>query len=117
MILITNREESATLVLHMSIMRADFRSLLKRQYKGKKGEYLKAYDYVKKECEDHLKDELEHFKELHLNIVDLEVLTAFISAYLDKLKSVLAEAKADDTDAQVFILTNVQKRCWDLLAA
>lgn len=115
MILLTNKEEAAALTLHMSVMRADFRNLLKRQYKAKKGEYLKAYDYVKSECEKQLDNDLE-YKEQHLNVIDLEVLTAFLNAYVPKLKETLEDANAEDEkDGQVFILTCIQQRCKELL--
>lgn len=121
MILLTNKVEAATLVMHLSIMRSSYRNLLKKQYKDKKDDYLKAYDYVKKECEAQLEQDLE-YKEQHLNIIDLNVLSAFLSAYIDKLSKVLKDAEKvtgmelKEDKEQVFILTNIKERCSELLA-
>lgn len=114
MILLTEKAEASSLILHMSVMRADFRNLLKRKYKMQKGEYLKAYDYIKKECETQIVEDLE-YKEQHLNIVDLRVLHEFLNAYLKKLRDTLKEVKQDE-DEQIFYLESVKKRCEELLA-
>lgn len=121
MILITKKVEAAALALHLSVMRADYRNLLKRQYKSKKDDYLKSYDYVRKECEMQLEQDLE-YKEQHLNIIDLNVLHAFLHAYIDRLQKALKDAEKvagiefKEDDEQVFILANIKKRCSALLA-
>ena len=121
MILLTSKEETAILVLHLSVMRSEYRNLLKKKYKNKKDDYLKAYDYVRKECERQLEQDLE-YKEQHLNIVDLNVLHAFLVAYIDKLSKVLEDAEKvagmelKEDKKQVLILTDIKQRCSELLA-
>ena len=117
MILQVNREETAALTLHMSIMRASFRNLLKKQYKANKDKLLVAYDYVHKTAIELLESDLER-SEMHLNINDLEVLEAFLKAYTAKLEGVLKEAKLNvEDEEQLEILQRIQKKCEDLAAA
>jgi len=120
MILLTSQKDAATLALHLNVMRSDYRNLLKKKYKSQKDDYLKAYDYVKKECEAQIEQDLE-YKEQHLNIVDLNVLYSFLVAYIEKLQKALKDStKAtgvdlSENDEQVIILKDIKQRCNELL--
>lgn len=121
MILLVDNVECATLTLHMSIMRKSYRNLIKVRYKARKGDFLNAYDYVLKECKEVFEREVERY-ELHLNILDAEILKAFLSSYLAKVDAEFSKANIKDKinvldQEQLKILSVLQVKLETMLAA
>lgn len=114
MILQLKNVEAAAITLHMAMMRKSFRNLLKKQYKQQKDDYLTAYDYVLNESKYQLEEKLEIYN-LHLNIVDLEVLTSFLEVYIDKSEKELKKALTGEYREHLNILKNIQNRCSEML--
>lgn len=115
MIVQINKKEIAALTFHMNIMRPSFRNICKKNYKDKLKEYMNSYDYVKFEATNALELEVEEYV-LNLNIVDLNVLRAFLDAYIAKSKAVNEQVKSDDYDEHLELLENVKNKA-DAVAA
>lgn len=119
MILVINKKEGAALTMHMAVMRKSFRNLLKSKYKDKQREYLIAYDYVQNEAQAILELDLESHS-MHLNIIDLTVLEAFLKAYSDKLEQELKSKMNNEQISAIedlSILKDLQQRCEEVMAA
>ena len=114
MILKLQNVDAAAIALHMSLMRGSFRNLLKKQYKEKKDDYLTAYDYVINEAKYQLEEELEEYN-VHLNILDLKVLQAFLQAYIQKSEKELQQAITDEYREHLNVLKDIQNRCSELV--
>ena len=120
MILSLNNQESAALTLHMSIMRKSFRNLLKKAYKEKKTEYLKAFDYVHEESKKGLNSTGNlgfDFYTMNLNIIDLEVLTEFLRAYTNKVNDEMGEHLQEEDKEQLNVLMKLWKKCNKIIEA
>lgn len=114
MILQVNNKDAAALVLHLKITRKNFKNLLKSKYSADRKRYLNAYDYVVAECAEVLEQELDN-KDLHLNIVDLSVLAAFLKAYVSKANEEFEKAKIKDDEGHIQTLQNIQQECERLI--
>lgn len=84
MILIVNKKEIATMVLHMHIMRNPYKNVIKARYKTDKEKMVESYDFILKSVKEALTGDLE-VCDLHLNIRDAEMLNSFLKAYVKKL--------------------------------
>lgn len=113
MILVINEKESATLTLHMSMMRKPFRNLIKARYKARRDDLNKSYDYILQSARNALENEKEA-NEMHFNIIDLEVLCEFLNSYTGKLTNF--ELKGMDLE-QHEIMKELYLRCQELIAA
>lgn len=116
MIVVIDKKEAAALTVHMSVMRPSFRNIVKKNYRGKLREYINSYDYVRNEASMAVEYEVDTYT-LNLNIVDLEVLQAFLRAYIDKSKKINEEAKSDDFQDQLNVLQEILKKCEELKSA
>lgn len=116
MIVVIDKREAAALTFHMNIMRPSFRNILKKKYRNELKEYIASYDYIKSEATN--ATELEKVShELHMNIKDLEILQAFLQAYLYKAQQVNDEAKSDDFQEHLNALTSVKLKSDECLSA
>ena len=115
MILNISNAEAATLTLHMSIMRKNFKKLLKRKYKEHQSYYLQSYNYVVQEAVYVLENELESYQ-VHLNIVDLEVLSEFLHAYVAKTEEEVKKALKPGQEDPLQALKDLCKQCKEQLA-
>lgn len=113
MILFINQKESATLTLHMSMMRKPYRNLIKACYKTRRNDLNKSYDYILATVKNALESQNEG-NEVHLNIVDLEVLCEFLNSYTSKLAKF--NLKGMDLE-QLEIMEGLYLRCQELIAA
>lgn len=113
MILVINEKESAALTLHLSIMRKPYRNLIKSRYKARRNDLNKSYDYILSTVKNALESQNEA-NEVHLNIIDLEVLCEFLNSYTSKL----AKFDLKDMDLeQLEIMKGLHLRCQELMAA
>jgi len=113
MILVISEKESAALTLHMSIMRKSFRNLIKACYKAHRDDLNKSYDYLLQIVKDALESK-NKTNEIHLNILDLEVLCEFLNSYTSKL----AKFDLKDMDLeQLEVMEGLHLRCRELMAA
>jgi len=113
MILVISEKESAALTLHMSIMRKSFRNLIKARYKARRDDLNKSYDYLLQIIKDALESK-NKTNEIHLNILDLEVLCEFLNSYTSKL----AKFDLKDMDLeQLEVMEGLHLRCRELMAA
>lgn len=113
MILVVDEKESATLTLHMSMMRKPFRNLFKARYKARREVLSKSYDYILGSARKALESENE-VDEMHLNIIDLEVLCEFLNSYTSKLAKF--ELKGMDLE-QLGVMKELHLRCRELMTA
>ena len=116
MIVVINKMEAAALTMHMNVMRPSFRNITKKNYPDKLKEYISSYDYIKNESSMALEYEVDTYN-LNLNIVDLNVLQAFLKAYIDKSQKVNDEAKSEEFQQHLDALNNVQIKCQELKSA
>lgn len=116
MIVTVNKQQAAALCLHMNTMRNSMKKVLKKKYKEDRAEYLKAYDYVKFEAANAVETQTEQYV-IHCNIVDVNVLEAFLAAYIDKTKAVFEQAKLKDADEHLEALQAVLEQCEVLKSA
>ena len=114
MILVINHLESATLTLNLSRMRKSYRNLIKARYKARREELYASYDYILENVKNALESKLET-NEVHLNIIDLEVLLSFLKSYTDKLEEMKLK-HADDIE-QIEIMKELHLRCERLMVA
>lgn len=124
MILVINQKESAALTLHLAIMRKNFRKLIKRDYKARRDVLNDSYDYLLEsarealECQNEeiemymYEKELEVLYEVYVNEIDLEVLCAFLSSYVDKLGELKLDEEMSD---QLRTMKELQLRCEELM--
>lgn len=112
MILVINEKESATLVLHMAIMRKNYRKLIKSRYKARRGELNNSYDYLLDSVKEALKSENKE-NEIYIDDVDKEVLCAFLSSYIEKLEEL--ELKEEMIE-QSQVMKALHLRCQELVA-
>ena len=115
MILNIEQKEITALTFHMNIMRPSFRNICKKNYPAKLKEYISSYDYVKTEAAFALELGVELYT-LNLNIVDLEVLRAFLKAYIDKSQAVNDEAKSDEFQEHLDALQRVKDKADEMAA-
>lgn len=111
MILIINQKESATLNLHMAIMRKKYRQLFKRDYKARRDELNQSYDYILDMSKDAIESQ-NKANEVHMDTIDLEVLCAFLYSYVCKLSNVKL---TDDWLEHVEIMQDLHLRCQTLM--
>lgn len=115
MIINIEKQEIAALTFHMNVMRPSFRNICKKKYPAKLKEYISSYDYVKTESTFALEQGVEVYT-LNLNIVDLEVLRAFLKAYIDKSQTVNDEAKSDEFQEHLNALQRVKEKADEMAA-
>lgn len=115
MIVNIEKQEIAALTFHMNVMRASFRNIVKKNYPGNLKDYMASYDYVKKEAATALTQDAETHT-LHLNIVDLAVLKAFLDAYIKKAQRVNDDAKSDDFQRHLDALKRVKDKADEIAA-
>lgn len=108
MILTLNKEESATLTLHMAIMRDTIKKFLKKKYKEKQKEYLASYDYVHSEAKKALESSAIGFTHytLNMNIQDLFILNEFLRAYTNKIEQEELEKHLKNDDKEQLKVLN-----------
>lgn len=92
------------------------KKLLKKEYKYKRNEYVVAYDYVKVQAAEAVINQVEMYT-LHCNIVDLEVLQAFLDAYIKKAQAEFDKAKLKDKDGHLQLLREILDQCEVLMSA
>lgn len=117
MILNINNLESATLTLHMSIMRKSFRNLIKVKYKAEKKDFLNSYDYIHNESKKALEltqQDINNY-EMHLNINDLEILREFLKSYTDKLSKEFKDQMQEEDKKQLETLTQLYEKCKSMI--
>lgn len=114
MILVINHKESATLTLHMAIMRKSYRNIVKARYKARRDVLYNAFDCVYQSAKESLESQNE-VNEVHLNIVDLEMLCEFLKSYTDKLD--VLDLKNETDIEQLQIMKDLYLRCEGLMAA
>ena len=115
MILAINNVEAAALTLHMSIMRKNFKKLLKKKYKEQQDDYLQAYNYVVTEAAYVLEQQIDSYQ-MHLNIVDLQVLNEFLRAYTNKADEEVKKAMKPGQEDPLQALKDLCEQCEELLA-
>jgi len=113
MILVINHKESAALTLHMAIMRKSYRNLIKARYKAQRDVLYVAYDYVWQKAKEALESQ-NKVNEVHLNVLDLEMICEFLKSYASKLEKM--DLKDMDLE-QLEILKELHIRCEELKAA
>lgn len=116
MIVVIDKKEAAAMTFHMNIMRSSFRNILKKKYRNEMKEYMASYDYIKTEATSATELEKDSH-ELHMNIKDLEILQAFLQAYLTKAQKVNDEAKLNDFQEQLNALSSVKSKADECLIA
>lgn len=114
MILVINRKESATLTLNLLRMRKSYRNLIKAQYKARKEELYKSYDYISESVKNALESQSE-VNEVHFNRMDLEMLSEVLRSYTDKLDAL--DLKNEEDVEQIQIMKDLYLRCEGLLTA
>lgn len=112
-ILVINKKESATLVLHMLIMRKNYRKLVKKRYKARREDLNSSYDYILESAKDTSESENEE-NEVYLDEIDLEVLFAFLESYLNELYEL--DLKGEMLE-QLNTVQTLYHRCAELMAA
>lgn len=87
MILLFNREELATLVLHMNIMRHNIKKGFKSNYGRTEGkEQLKVYDGIKERLGSDLEGKEKGFYEFNIDWVEMNMLHSFLNWYVEEIK-------------------------------
>lgn len=115
MIINIDKLEIAALTFHMNIMRPSFRNIIKKNYPAKLKDYISSYDYVKCEATIALETQVDAYT-LNLNIVDLDVLRAFLDAYINKSQTINDEAKSIEFQQHLDALHSVKIKA-DAVAA
>lgn len=116
MIVVINKMEAAALTMHMNIMRPSFRNITKKNYPDKLKEYINSYDYIKNESSMALEYGVDTYN-LNLNIVDLNVLQAFLKAYIEKSQKVNKDAKSEEFQLHLDALQRVKDKADEMAAA
>lgn len=111
MILVINQKESATLVLNLGIMRKSYKKLFKRDYKARREVLIQSYDYILEMAKEALESENEA-NEVHLDELDVEVLCAVLSSYIDKLGEIDLN---EEMIEQLQIIKELELRCKELM--
>lgn len=106
MILLFNKEELATLVLHMNIMRHNIKKGFKSNYGRSEGkEKLKVYDGIKERFGNDLEGEEKGFYEFNLDEEEMNMLHSFLSWYVEEIKLSAEDQGADiEKDEKIKIL-------------
>lgn len=106
MILLFNKEEAATLVLHMNIMRHNIKKGFKSNYGRSEGkDKLKVYDGIKERLWNDLEGEEKGTYEFNIDEVEMNMLHSFLSWYVEEIKLSAEDQGADiEKDEQIMIL-------------
>lgn len=113
MILTLNEKDAAALTLHLSIMKKSFRNIVKRRCKSDKAFLIDSYSFILEEVKNALEElQTSNKYDIHLNIKDLEVLKAFLDAYLDRIDKELELKSYSKSDLveHVLILRDINER-------
>lgn len=116
MIIFINEKEAAALTLHMSVMRKSFRNLLKRQFKAEQKEFQYSYDYIHDEARKALEGEYNAYA-LNMNIKDLEILKAFLDAYIVKTVRENEMAQIEELKEHLDVLSGVRNKANECICA
>lgn len=111
MILVINQKESAVLTLHFAIMRKNYKKLIKRDYKARRDVLMQSYDYILEMAKEALESENEA-NEVHLDELDVEVLCAVLSSYVDKLGEIDLN---EEMIEQLQTMKELELRCKELM--
>ncbi|MEH7126029.1 hypothetical protein V7127_22720 [Bacillus sp. JJ1773] len=106
MILVFAREELATLVLHMNIMRHNIKKGFKSNYGRSEGkEKLKVYDDIKGRFGSDLEVEEKSFYDFNIEKEEMNMLHSFLKWYVEEIKLSAEDQGADiEKDEQIQIL-------------
>lgn len=106
MILLFNKEEAATLVLHMNIMRHNIKKGFKSNYGRSEGkDKLKVYDGIKERLWNDLEGEEKGTYEFNIDEVEMNMLHSFLNWYVEEIKLSAEDQGADiEKDEQIMIL-------------
>lgn len=106
MILVFTREELATLVLHMNIMRHNIKKGFKSNYGRSEGkEKLKIYDDLKGSFGSDLEEEEKSFYDFNVEPEEMNMLHSFLNWYVEEIKLSAEDQGADiEKDEQIKIL-------------
>lgn len=119
MIVSLNRQEMASLTLHMNIMRKNVRKGFKSNYGHESKAVLESYDEVKKSIADELEKlgDQDGTSILNYNIREVNMLSSFLDYYLEQLNKEFKDKKLSDEDQQqIDCMIDVKKQIDELKA-
>lgn len=116
MIIFIEEKEAAALTLHMSVMRKSFRNLIKKQHASERESFMTSYDYLLDESKKALEGQYMAY-ELNMNIKDLEILHAFLKAYIAKAEKENEQAQISDFKEHLEVLSNVRDKANECISA
>lgn len=116
MIIFIEEKEAAALTLHMSVMRKSFRNIIKKQHTSERASFMTSYDYLLDESKKALEGQYTAY-ELHMNIKDLEILHAFLKAYIAKAEKENEVAQSDDLKEHLDALSTVREKANECICA
>ncbi|WP_313799093.1 hypothetical protein [Cytobacillus sp.] len=116
-ILLFNRVELATLVLHMNIMRHNIKKGFKSNYGRSEGkEKLNVYDGIKERLGSDLEGEEKGFYEFEIDEVEMNMLHSFLNWYVEEIKLSAEDQGADiEKDEQIKILDRLSVKISNII--
>lgn len=116
MIIYVNKKETATLVLHMAMMRKNVRNMLKKRQPEARKDWLDSFDYILASVRLILEKDYDE-SILNLNIKDAEMLQEFLRSYIEQAQPEADKANHKEMQEQLKILTELKNKAIEVIAS